>query len=68
MTRQSKNARVLAKARSITLLHKQGEKGPSQTGTSKKKNAWWQMGNGSYESFVKGKPKKGRPDGDTPST
>lgn len=31
MTRQSKNARNLAKARSITLMHKNGEKGPART-------------------------------------
>jgi hypothetical protein len=31
MTRQSKNARNLAKARDITKLHKSGEKGPSKT-------------------------------------
>ena len=31
MSRQSKNARNLAKAKSITLMHKNGEKGPSKT-------------------------------------
>ncbi len=58
MSRQSKNARVLAKAREITALHLKGEKGPSRTGSSKKKNAWWQVGNGSYSTFVKGKKGK----------
>lgn len=31
MTAQSKNARKLAKAREITRMHKNGEKGPSRT-------------------------------------
>lgn len=31
MSRQSKNARNLARAKTITLMHKQGEKGPSRT-------------------------------------
>lgn len=31
MSRQSKNARNLAKARAITLMHKAGEKGPART-------------------------------------
>lgn len=60
MSRQSKNARNLAKARQITAMHKNGEKGPSRTGSSQKKNAWWQVGNGSYTTFVKGKPKRGQ--------
>ena len=59
MSRQSKNARNLAKARQITLMHKNGEKGPSRGAASQKKNAWWQTGNGSYTAFVKGKPKRG---------
>lgn len=58
MSRQSKNARNLAKARQITEMHKRGEKGPSRTGTTKKKNAWWQVGNGSYSAFIKGKKTK----------
>jgi hypothetical protein len=62
MTRQSKNARNLAKARDITKLHQNGEKGPSRTGTSAKKNAWWQTG-GDYSTFVKGKGKgRGKPE------
>jgi hypothetical protein len=31
MSRQSKNARNLAKARQISAMHKNGEKGPSKT-------------------------------------
>jgi len=31
MSRNSKNARNLAKARAITLMHKSGEKGPART-------------------------------------
>ena len=58
MSRQSKNARNLAKARAITLMHKNGEKGPARTGTSKKTKAWWQTG--SYESFVNGKKRPAR--------
>ena len=58
MSRQSKNARVLAKARQITLMHKNGEKGPARTGTSQKKKAWWQLGD--YTTFAKG-GKKDRP-------
>ncbi len=65
MSRQSKNARNLAKARQITAMHKNGEKGPARTGSSKKKNAWWQVGNGSYTTFVKGKPKRGRDEAST---
>lgn len=56
MSRNSKNARNLAKARAITLMHKNGEKGPARTGTSTKKNAWWQKGG--YAEFVNGKGKK----------
>lgn len=62
MSRQSKNARNLAKARDITKMHQNGEKGPSHTGTSKKKNAWWQVGKGDYTSFVKGKGKSRQQD------
>lgn len=58
MSRQSKNARVLAKARQITAMHKNGEKGPARTGTSQKKNAWWQVGD--YHTFIKGKNKPRR--------
>lgn len=31
MTKQAKNARNLAKARQITAMHKNGEKGPART-------------------------------------
>jgi hypothetical protein len=58
MSRQSKNARNLAKAKVITAMHLRGEKGPARTGTSAKKKAWWQLG--SYSSFVKG-GKKAKP-------
>ncbi len=60
MSRQSKNARNLAKARQITAMHKNGEKGPARTGTTKKKNAWWQVGTGRHSDFVKGKSKPRR--------
>ena len=39
MSRQSKNARNLARARDITKLHKNGEKGPSKT--APKHNKKW---------------------------
>ncbi len=61
MSRNSKNARNHAKARQITLMHKNGEKGPARTGTSQKKNAWWQTGD--YSAFVKGKGKGRQQDG-----
>jgi hypothetical protein len=32
MSRNSKNARLMAKAREISALHKKGEKGPKSTG------------------------------------
>lgn len=60
MSRNSKNATRKAKAKVITAMHLKGEKGPSSTGSSKKKNAWWQLGTGSYSAFINGKPKKGR--------
>lgn len=56
MSRNSKNARLLAKAREITLMHKNGEKGPARTGTSSKSNAWWQKGD--YKSFISGGKKQ----------
>ena len=58
MSRNSKNARNLAKAREISSLHKNGGKGPARTGTTDKKKAWWQLG--SYSTFVKGN-KKAKP-------
>ena len=39
MSSQSKNARKLAKAREITRMHKQGEKGPAKT-TPKHNKRW----------------------------
>jgi hypothetical protein len=60
VSRQSKNARNLAKARSITLMHKNGEKGPSRTGTSKKTKAWWMLGE--YSTFINGKGKSRGPE------
>ncbi len=59
MSRNSKNAKVLAKAREITALHKNGGKGPAKTTPKhEKRKAWWQLG--SYTTFVKGskKPKQ----------
>ena len=54
MSRQSKNARNLAKARQVSAMHKNGEKGPAKTTPLHgKKNAWWQKFD-SYSSFLKG--------------
>lgn len=52
MSRQSKNAKNLARAKTITAMHLKGEKGPASTGTSVKKKAWWQIGD--YSTFAKG--------------
>jgi hypothetical protein len=57
MSRNSKNARNLAKAREISSLHKNGGKGPARTGTSTKVKAWWKLG--SYSTFASG-GKKGK--------
>jgi hypothetical protein len=56
MSRNSKNARNLAKAREITVLHKNGGKGPAKTAPQHgKKKAWWQLG--SHSDFVRGSKK-----------
>lgn len=58
MSRQSKNARNLARAARITAMHKNGEKGPAKTSPQHGKvRAWWQVGHGDYVDFVKGKGK-----------
>jgi hypothetical protein len=60
MSRQSKNARNLAKARDITKMHLNGEKGPSKTTPQHgKKSAWWQKFQ-TYSSFIKGGKKGGQ--------
>jgi len=59
MSRQSKNARNLARARSISTMHKNGEKGPARTSPQHgKTKAWWQVGNGTYSEFLKGGKKR----------
>lgn len=63
MSRNNKTARNLARAKQITQMHASGEKGPSRTATQHgKKSAWWQIGNGDYATFVKGKQKRAKPD------
>lgn len=52
MSRNSKNATRKAQAKAITALHLKGEKGPSRTGTTIKKNSWWQKGE--YKAFIAG--------------
>lgn len=60
MSRQSKNARNLARARQISAMHKNGEKGPAKTTPQHgKAKAWWQL-NVDYKAFVAG-GKKARP-------
>lgn len=58
MSRQSKNAKNLARAREISALHKNGGKGPAKTTAQHgKKNAWWQK----FQDFGASlKAKKGR--------
>lgn len=59
MSRNSKNARNVARRKANTLARQNGDGGPSQTAAKHgKKNAWWQVGNGSYSTFVKGKKKR----------
>lgn len=54
MSRTSKNARNLAKAREFSRIRKEGGRSPSRTNPQHgKKNAWWQKFN-SYGSFLKG--------------
>ena len=59
MSRNSKNATRKAQAKVITAMHLRGEKGSANTGSSKKKNAWWMKGD--YATFIKGgkKPREG---------
>lgn len=57
MSHNNKNARNLAKARAITLLHKNGEKGPAKTNPQHGKK-WTYRGNPDamkkLNEFVKG--------------
>lgn len=60
MSRQSKNARNLARARSITALHQGGNKGPAKTTPQHgKKNAWWQKF-GDFATSLKSKKRQGQ--------
>lgn len=61
MSRQSKNARNLARARQISAMHKNGEKGAAKTTPQHgKKNAWFQKLGGTYGDFISGS-KKAKP-------
>lgn len=51
MTSQSKNARKLAKAREITRMHKNGEKGPAKT-TPKHDKRWTYRSNPEIQKRV----------------
>lgn len=56
MSRNSKNARNVARRKANTLVRKSGGGGPAKTAPKHgKKNAWWQVGSGSYSAFVKNK-------------
>lgn len=59
MSRQSKNARNLAKAREFSRIRKEGGRSQNPGRKHGKQNAWWQVGNGSYSAFIKGKGKRG---------
>jgi hypothetical protein len=56
MSRNNKNATRKAQAKVITALHAKGEKGPVNTGSSKKTNAWWMKGD--YKTFTSGGKKR----------
>ena len=59
MSRNSKNARRIAARKEMSKLRQGGGAGPARTTPKhEKKNAWWQIGNGSYSAFVKGKKKR----------
>jgi hypothetical protein len=58
MSRQSKNARNLAKAREFSRIRKEGGRSSSPGPKHQKKNAWWQIGSGSYSAFIKGKARR----------
>ena len=62
MSRNSKSATRKAQAKVITAMHQRGEKGATRTGTTKKRNAWWQLGD--YTTFIAGGGKKSRGNGD----
>ena len=51
MSSQSKNARKLAKAREISRMHKNGEKGPAQT-TPKHSKRWTYRSNPEIQKRV----------------
>lgn len=59
MSRNNKNAREHAKAKTITAMHQRGEKGPAKTTPQHgKKNAWFQKLGGGYAAFIAGGKKK----------
>lgn len=60
MSRNSKNARNLARGRDFSRVRKEGGRTTAPGSKHGKKNAWWQVGTGSYSAFIKGK--KGRRD------
>lgn len=67
MSRNSKNARNVARRKANTAARQSGGGGPKST-TPKhgKKNAWWQVGNGSYTAFIKGKAKRQNTEAEAP--
>ena len=62
MSRQSKNARNIARRKEFTKIRQGGGAGPDKTQPRhEKRNAWWQKF-GSYSSFIKGGKKPRRED------
>lgn len=64
MSRNSKSARNVARRKANALARQSGGGGPAKTSPKHgKAKAWWQVGNGSYSTFIKGKPGKRQEDG-----
>lgn len=60
MSRQSKNARNLARAKACSEVRKSGGRGPAKTSPQHgKTKAWWQLFR-SFGEFAAGKGKKSR--------
>lgn len=62
MSRNSKNSRLHKEAREISATRQKRTEclAPRRVANATKKKAWWQIGDRSYNSFVKGGGKKQR--------
>ena len=62
MSKNSKNARSNKEAKEISINRQKRTEcvNPGRTANATKKKAWWQTGDRSYKSFVKGKGKPQR--------